>query len=107
MTESERIALCAVLGIRDIIRGDFKDMIDDKTPAIRQHAMYIRDEIDELVAANATAYDEELKRADRLDMELRDLQYQIKELIYRIEDSRGRDIRTDYFFKEIKRAVNV
>lgn len=104
MTESEKIALCAVLGVAEVISTDFIEMIDSH-PQQKQQIVSIRDDIDNLVGASEAKTKEALNKINDLEAELSDLKYNVKELLYRIEERR--DVRNDLHYKDLKNTMGI
>lgn len=113
ITESEKIAVCAVLGLAEVINGDFLNILElEDQRAIscaevsrREQIISLRDDIDNLVSAAQAKADEQKARADDLETEINDLKYQVKELAYRIEERR--DVRNDIRYKDLKANLGI
>lgn len=106
ISESEKIAVCAVLGVVEVINGDFLKILSEHPRNVQERIITARDDIDQLVDAHKTKANETAEKLQEAEFEITDLKYQIKELIYRIEDKRG-DVRNDVIYKDLKNAVNV
>ena len=99
LSESEKIAIRAVVGIAGIIDNrSFEDIIAAH-PEVKQWQMKdVRDKIDALVKKENDA-------RITAEFEASDLRYQLKELLLRIEERR--DIRNDLLYKDLKKEMNV
>lgn len=105
ITESEKIAVCSVLGLAEVINGDFLKILSEHPKDVQARIVSIRDDIDELVNAAKAKADEQTQRAADLETELSDLRYQVKELVYRIEERR--DVRNDIHYKDLKADLQI
>lgn len=105
ITESEKIAVCAVLGLAEVINGDFLKILSEHPKDVQARIVSMRDDIDNLVGAAKAKADEQNQRADDLEIALNDLKYQVKELIFRIEERR--DVRNDIHYKDLKHDMGV
>lgn len=98
LTKIEKIAVCATLGVSEIINGNYEKILSE-------HPEPVQATIKRTVNAIEGIMKEDEQRIRELEIEVSDLKYQLKELIYRIEERR--DIRNDLIYKDLKRAVGV
>lgn len=97
ITESEKIAIEQVLGIKTV-HVDFDHFLTGYNQETKDKIIDLRNAIDAIVnSARAEARQHE--------RDFLDLSYLVKELIYRIEERR--DIRNDLIYKEIKHEMRV
>lgn len=98
LTASERIAIEQVLGIVPAIKIEFQNFMEGYNKETVAAVIKLRDKIDAVLKIEKDAKQD-------AEFEAADLRYQLKELIYRIEERR--DIRNDILYKDLKRLVNV